>query len=991
MGIVMKGFLIIKVFLILILNTLYIYGQGIIKGTVSDSLTADQLKGVRIILTGTTLNAVSDINGEFIITGIPAGDYILQASYLGYKEKKILVTVKSKETQLLNIELLPDIKNGTDLNLQEKSQAEDINLQISSNNIKNVISGNKLQDMPDENISTALSRLPGVSIIYHPVPPYRTLSYHIDDSGLYTFFPPQNDFSIGDDQFSRILIQGLDSKYSNITIDGIIIQPTSAKDKSVDLGIFSQKSFENIELQKTVTSDEDGDATAGAMNIITGKAPDKRTIKAEMLGNYNGLDKSANQYNFTGSYGERFLDNKLGVRIDANAEKKILSSEYMSLTKNSAVSWTPSFRGPLLSYTNAVREKYGANVLLDFDTPDGGSIRFNNILALSNSNYFESQADSTFRTALQQYMFSESETEQRIFLSSVRGHNYLLGFDVEWNAAFSESRTDHPFYYSLNFGVLSIVSTENIPNLWNTLESPSNNYCKYKTASVDISKRYNIGNEISGELKIGGKYGANSRLYDEILRGENGATNGIGLYRRLADDSLVSKDFSGTRFNGLLGKSTIPISYFQDNPPAMRSLFDKYEIPLINEAALRLWQQLNYSPYYLNSGADINSYNFSGRVFAGYIMHSLNFGQSAKFITGIRIESEQNDYSGYYFLNVLTSADSLYNGIPQKTHTYNYDKISLLPNFQMILKPVDFLNLRMAAYKTLIRPDAYARRPNIFSTSLQPGNDNTGNYLNMGNPDLENADVWNYEFQIQFYGNDIGEFSINAFYKNIDGLVQATNGIQLFGENTIDSLGINWSSYQVKYPYNKNSTYKLYTYFNSPKPTRVWGFEVEHQANFRYLPGLLKNIVLNYNLSLLRSETWTLDVSQIETDQTIDVISYKKQKLSDMPEFFVNVILGYDIEGFSFRISYFYQGEYPIDNYPGIQIRENKLSRLDIAIQQQIFQNIFIVLEANNITNSVEEVSYQPSPVSYGSGAPWQTAQEYRLGTNYNFGVRVDL
>ena len=914
------------------------------------------------------------------------------------KEKKYLVTVKSEETLSLNIELLPNITNENEMVLsdQVKSQDEEINLQINSNNIKNIISGKKLQDMPDENIPIALSRLPGVSIIYHPIPPYRSLSYHIGGNGLYTFFPPQNDFSIDDDPVSRVLIRGLDSKYSNITIDGIRIPPTSAKDKSVDLGIFSQRGFENIELQKTVISDEDGDATAGAINIITGKAPDKRTIKAEMLGNYNWLDKSANQYNFTGSYGERFLDNMLGVQIDANAEKKILSSEYMSRTKNSAFLLPSSFRGPLLSYTNAVREKYGANVLLDFDTPDGGSIRFNNILDISNSNYFESQADSTFGQYLHQYTFSESETEQRIFLSSIGGHNYLFGFDVEWNAAFSESRTDHPFYYSLNFGELGSIdptATINPPNLWNTIESPSNNYCKEKTASVDISKKYNISNEIGGELKFGGKYRINSRLYDEILRGENGATNGDNQYRRLADDSLVAKDFSGTRFDGLLGKSlgNILLSYFQDDPSVMRSLFDKYKIPLINEDALRLWRQLNYSPYYLNGGADINSYNFSERVFAGYIMHSLNFSQSAKFITGIRIESEQNDYSGYYFPNVLTSPDSLYNGITNKTDAYQYNKITLLPNFQMILKPANFLNIRLATYKTLIRPDAYARRPNIFSTVLPPGNNSIGNYLNMGNPGLENADVWNYEFQIQFYGNDIGQFSINAFYKNIDGLVQATNGIQLFGANTIDSLGINWSSYPVKYPFNKNDTYKLYTYFNSPKPTRIWGFEVEHQANFRYLPEPLKNIVLNYNLTFLRSETWTLNVTQIETSQAIDVISYKKQRLSDMPEFLANVNLGYDIDGFSFRISYFYQGEYPIDYYHGLQMKENKFSRLDIAARQKLFGNISVILGLNNITNSEEEASNEPLAFFYGTGSPWQTAQDYRLGMNFDFGVRVDF
>ncbi len=50
-----------KIILLLLLSSIYTYGQGILKGTVRDSLTAHQLKCARIILTGTTFNAVSNI------------------------------------------------------------------------------------------------------------------------------------------------------------------------------------------------------------------------------------------------------------------------------------------------------------------------------------------------------------------------------------------------------------------------------------------------------------------------------------------------------------------------------------------------------------------------------------------------------------------------------------------------------------------------------------------------------------------------------------------------------------------------------------------------------------------------------------------------------------------------------------------------------------------------------------------------------------------
>ena len=438
------------------------------------------------------------------------------------------------------------------------------------------------------------------------------------------------------------------------------------------------------------------------------------------------------------------------------------------------------------------------------------------------------------------------------------------------------------------------------------------------------------------------------------------------------------------------------LSYFQDNPPGHRILFNEDTLTLINNGALRVWHDLNYSPYYVENGTDINSYNLSESVVAGYIMHHLNFGQSAQFIVGLRIESEKNNYSGYYFPNNISDAATLYDSLPLPTHTNQYNKTSLLPNFHMILKPTDFLTLRLAVYKTFIRPDCIARMPKFFTIAVQgiyTNGADAGNYLSMGNPDLKNADVWNYELQTQFYGNGIGQLNINAFYKDIEGMVQETNGVQLSGAGPLDSLGIHWSSYPVHYPFNKNSYYYVFTCFNSPKPTRIWGFEIEHQANFRYLPEPLKNIILNYNLTFLRSETWVLDAMNIATTGDSSIISHTKQKLNTMPEFLANVILGYDIKGFSFRISYFYRGEYPMpDTYRDFyQIEGNKFSRMDIALKQQLWNNVSIILTLNNITNSTEETLYKFSVVQFSPTGVWQTAQAYRNGMDFDFGVRIEL
>ncbi len=541
-----------------------------------------------------------------------------------------MVDIKSEETLKLTIELLPiiTVEDQAVFTQQAGRQAEEMNRQISSNTIKNVSAGKTFQDMPDENIPVALSRLPGVSIIYGPIFPLSLVNWRFRIGNNFTpTLPPDDDFSFANDPGSKVLIRGLDSKYSNITIDGMRISPTSAKDKSVDLSSISERDFQNIEIRKTITSDEEGDATAGAVHMVTGKAPSERTIQAELLGNDNTLDKSTNQYQFNGSYGERFFDNLLGVQVDATAEKKIMSSEYNRMD-------IMLLSSSKLLYTNAVRERNGAHIILDYSTPDGGSIKFNNLFYKTNTAYFESMNNNSIYLINPEYIFCERETDQHIVLSSLGGRNYWLGFDIDWNAAYSESKSNHPYYYTLTFYGSSRtlpVSMKTPTYLNHTVESPSNNFCNEKTLSLDLDKKYAISNELTGELKFGGKYRTGSRVFEEHLRGESGSTISTstynGLLRRLADGSFVQKDFSGTRFDGLLSKrnESIYLSYFQDNPPGQRILFNEDTLTLINNGALRLWHDLNYSPYYMENGKDINSYNFSGSVFAGYIMHSFKF------------------------------------------------------------------------------------------------------------------------------------------------------------------------------------------------------------------------------------------------------------------------------------------------------------------------------------------------------------------------------
>ena len=82
--------------------------NGTVKGNVSDT------KGVAIpyanvVLMGTTMGAATGIDGSYIISDVPAGNYVLKFSAVGFKTAQINVTVKTGETTIQNSALENDI------------------------------------------------------------------------------------------------------------------------------------------------------------------------------------------------------------------------------------------------------------------------------------------------------------------------------------------------------------------------------------------------------------------------------------------------------------------------------------------------------------------------------------------------------------------------------------------------------------------------------------------------------------------------------------------------------------------------------------------------------------------------------------------------------------------------------------------------------------------------------------------------------------------
>lgn len=981
-----------------------VYGRGSLRGIVSDSLTSKPLTGANVFLEGTSLGQATDIEGVYRIERIPAGSYILNVRYIGYQSKKIAVDIQEDLKIEMNILMPPDIIHGKEVVVtgQFVGQAAAINQQVTSNTIVNVVSEEKIQELPDANAAEAIGRLPGVSVL-----------------------------RIGGEA-SRVVLRGLSDQYSSITIDGVRIASTDSSSRGVDLSTISQGSLAGIELYKALTPDKDGDAIAGSVNLVTKKAPEERLIRMDSKGIYNGLEKSANQYDFNFRYGERFWHNLLGVQVTANAEKRIRSREYYDIDYNNNLdgkygNW--QIDDLSLYYTDEDRKRYGGGLMLDFTTPDQGTIRFNNIYNFTERDYVEYYRNYPDAEVVL-YSIRDREQQVRTYNSYLQGNNYLLGLKLNWGLSYAESQTDYPYDFELDFVEPSALGDNNetisgmvsIPTgfkgpVEDISDYACNNFEKaylysgfYRTqeaseidrnAFLNVARDYTLTSWLSGELKAGGKFRDKSRFRSDSELFAPYYNVSYCMYEKLADGTIVPKDLTGTFLENIQTEGgKVLLANFLGNTPQSRDLFGLYRLyPLIQQDALReLWtlgqngvsNEVGSLPeFYPNREPEVDYYNITERVKSAYLMNTLNIGQKITWIAGIRVESEDNDYKTRFCPTELSGFPVPTGPILDTTATHK--ETLWLPNTHLNIKVADFMSIRGAAYRAIARPDFSSRLPNYVAR--RQGTFFSGNNFTFGNPDLEAAKAWNYEINASFFGKNIGLFSVSGYYKEIDDMYHMMNGLVFEGRGALDSLKISYipSFVAVGQPYS------LYYPYNSTKDTKVWGVEIEHQADLRFLPGLLKNLVLSYNVSFVRSETWIPSVRIDTTYKTVlgmqkPVYHYSvqetKQKLEEQPELFGNVAVGYDIAGFTVRLSLFHQGEFYRSYSPSRRsdLLQNSYTRLDLAVKQKINDNISLMLNVNNLTNAAESTSL----IDRIDNRTFMNNEEI-YGLSANLGVRIEL
>lgn len=149
-----------KVFLLVLMS--YIAGMaqtGRISGKVIDKQTGEPLIGANVIIVGSSFGAATNINGEYTINNVFAGNYTVKASFIGYQDVTVQsVVVNAGLTTRLNFEL-----SSKEIATQEiviVSQRPLI--EKTATNAIRIVDFEQIEKIPTRDLNTIIALQPGV-------------------------------------------------------------------------------------------------------------------------------------------------------------------------------------------------------------------------------------------------------------------------------------------------------------------------------------------------------------------------------------------------------------------------------------------------------------------------------------------------------------------------------------------------------------------------------------------------------------------------------------------------------------------------------------------------------------------------------------------------------------------------------------------------------------------------------------------------------------
>jgi TonB-dependent receptor len=908
-----------------VLLPLVVYGQsGSVIGQITDAASGEALPGATVAVRGTALGAATDVEGEYWMRSVPSGNRTITFSYVGYTSIDTVVAVPAGGSLRLNMALRSAVLRGDEvvITAQLEGQQKAINQQLSSNTIVNVVSAERIQELPDRNAAESLQRLPGIAV----------------------------ERNAGEGQ--KVIIRGLSPKFNSITVNGERIPSTDPNDRSVDLSMISPEMLAGIEVFKSLTPDKDGDAVGGTVNFVIAEARPDWHGNLRLQGGYSDHVGGVENFKGSASFSNRFLDSRLGVLITGNVERAdrssdVLDGNYSFQRSQSEGQEIGVHRVENMNLVHRVETRYrgGGSLTADYRL-DNGSILLSSFLSSTSRDELRRRRRYRLSAAYTEYDYRERDVAVSLWTNSLSGKHNFSAAQLTWRGSFSKTVTDVPREFNGRFRELAafksdLIDTEG-PDLIPEGAKKNLDATWFKemgfdstkvddrdlTAQADLKFPIRLGNSVAGHVKLGAKHRDKDRNRDKSRWwSDHFGINEIGAEYRENPEAFY-RDFE------LDISRRILISNFTTDVDTVGSEFldGRFEFgPTLDMEELLFFAETFEDRFIPEPTAILEVYTAGEAISAGYLMAELNLGPRVMILPGVRYEFTSTAYTSV-FGRPGSSDDGQSGVVGRRDTTGGQDYGEWLPMFHLRVKPADWFDVRLAATRTLSRPDYFNLVPwerIIFFESE----------VERGNSELRHATAWNYDAYLSFY-NRWGLFTVGGFYKQVWDIDYIRSSRITEGE---------LSGFMLTEPENALGR------------SEVIGVEFDIQTNLSWLPSPFDGIVLFMNYALIDSETPypLLVVGPRSPDPPflptfIDTV--RTGKMPGQADYLANAAIGYEKNGFSGRLSVVFQGE----SLQFVGTREEldgftaSFARWDLTVQQKLAAGLSLFGNVNNFTNRPE-------------------------------------
>ncbi|HQG45699.1 MAG TPA: TonB-dependent receptor [bacterium] len=134
---------------------------GKITGKVVDKETGEGLPGANVLITGTSMGAITDVDGKYVMLNVPAGVYSIRASFVGFRSVTVTnVGVNGDLTTTTNFELPSQALNAGDITII----AERPLVNQSATNAVRIQRVEDFKNIPTRSVNSIISLQPGVLV-----------------------------------------------------------------------------------------------------------------------------------------------------------------------------------------------------------------------------------------------------------------------------------------------------------------------------------------------------------------------------------------------------------------------------------------------------------------------------------------------------------------------------------------------------------------------------------------------------------------------------------------------------------------------------------------------------------------------------------------------------------------------------------------------------------------------------------------------------------